>query len=91
MIFKIALGKQIHLINSQDKLKLQQLFTFIPTVFKNLPSRYALTYLDEDGDEITLKEQYDYDILLSSGFKTAKIFIKENLHELVDLTSEIVI
>lgn len=91
MIFKVALGKQIHLINSQDKLKLQQILAFIPTIFKNLPRRYALTYLDEDGDEITLKEQDDYDVLLSSGLKTAKILIRENLDEIVDLTNEIVI
>jgi hypothetical protein len=55
MIFKIALGKQIHIINSQDKLKISQLFTTIASIFKGLPNRYALTYLDEDGDEITLK------------------------------------
>jgi PB1 domain len=91
MIFKIALGKQIHLINSQDKLKLQQILTFIPTIFKNLPRRYALTYLDEDGDEITLKEQDDYDVLLSSGLKTARILIRENFEEIVDLTNEFVI
>lgn len=91
MIFKVAFGKQIHLINSQDKHKLAQLFNFIPSIFKSLPSRYTLTYLDEDGDEITLKEQEDYDVLLGCGLKTVKITIRENLEEFVDQTNQIVI
>jgi hypothetical protein len=46
MIFKVLFGKQIHLINSQDKLKIQQFLATLPTIFKGLPSRYALTYYD---------------------------------------------
>jgi translation elongation factor P/translation initiation factor 5A len=60
MIFKVLFGKQIHLINSSDKLKIEQIFSILPTVFKSLPPRYSLSYLDEDGDEITLKDQSDY-------------------------------
>lgn len=50
MIFKVVFGKQIHLVNSQDKQELNLLLKFIPTVFKGLPNRFTLTYLDEDGD-----------------------------------------
>lgn len=53
MIFKVILGNEIHIIKSDDKKKFRQLLSFLPTVFKSLPRKFKLSYLDEEGDEIT--------------------------------------
>jgi hypothetical protein len=50
MIFKVRFGKQIHLVNSTGKQKINQFLNFLPTVFKTIPERFTLSYLDEDGD-----------------------------------------
>ena len=63
--------------------------TLLPSVFRSLPKRYALSYLDEDGDEISLKDQSDYEVLLGSGQKTAKVTIRENSEEFMEVTNEI--
>lgn len=78
MIFKVILNKEIHIVKSTDKPTLAELKKFLPSYFKKLPEKYILSYLDEDGDEIVLNDQYDYEILLGSSVKTAKINIKEN-------------
>ncbi len=50
MIFKVLYGKKIHLINSQDKSNIKQFSSAIANIFKELPSRYNMSYIDEDGD-----------------------------------------
>lgn len=55
MFFKIALGKEIHVMNSKENnASLTELKTFIKRVFKKLPQKFMLTYVDSDGDQITL-------------------------------------
>jgi hypothetical protein len=63
----------------------------IPQVFKKLPGKYVLTYIDEDLDEITLTNETDFNILLQTGMKTVKIFIKEISEDFYDQTQEVVI
>jgi hypothetical protein len=87
MIFKVQFGKQIHLVNSNDKLRIDQFLTVLPSVFKTLPNKYSLSYLDEDGDEITLKDQSDYAVLLKSGLKTVRITIRESNEEFIEVTN----
>jgi hypothetical protein len=53
MIFKVIFGNEIHIIKSTDKQQFHQFYSILPTVFKSLPSRFKLSYLDEEGDEIT--------------------------------------
>jgi len=77
MILKVTFAKKTHLINIKDKPNIADLYTAINLIFKSLPSRYTLSYLDEDGDEITLQDQQDYQILMSSNNKTTKVNIKE--------------
>jgi len=77
MILKVTFAKKTHLINITDKPNIADLYTAINLIFKSLPSRYTLSYLDEDGDEITLQDQQDYQILMSSNNKTTKVNIKE--------------
>jgi len=40
-----------------------------------------LAYIDEDGDEITLETESDYNILLKNGYKSAKILLKHKNHD----------
>lgn len=54
MLFKVAHEKEIHVINSKDKSSLIELKKALPTVFKRLPEKYSLSYIDADKDEITL-------------------------------------
>lgn len=46
MIFKVILGKEIHIIKSNDKPTLAELKKFLPNYFKKLPQKYILSYLD---------------------------------------------
>ena len=91
MVFKLIYGKQIHLTGSQDKQELCQLRAFIQSHFKALPQKYALTYLDEEGDEITLNDQNDYAILLGNRAKTTKIILREVKQDFVDMTAKLTI
>lgn len=47
----------------------------IQSVFSRLPEEYTLSYLDEDGDRISLMSDYDLAALLESGRKQVKLFI----------------
>ena len=91
MVFKLIYGKQIHLTSSQDKQQLPQLQAFIQSHFKTLPERYALTYIDEEGDEITLNDQNDYAILLGNKAKTTKIILREINQDFIDMTAKLTI
>ena len=77
MFFKIAFGKEIHVMNPKDKTSLSQLEEFIRIVFKRLPPKYMLTYLDAEGDQIALGNENDITILHESGQKSVKIYIEE--------------
>lgn len=50
MILKVNYNKKTHLINTQDKPSIDDLKKSITQTFKSLPDRYALSYIDEDGD-----------------------------------------
>jgi translation elongation factor P/translation initiation factor 5A len=89
MIFKVIFGSEIHIIKSTDKQKFQQFLSVLPTVFKSLPNRYKLSYLDEEGDEITFEDQNDYNILLGTGQRSVKIIIREDNEEFIEMTNEI--
>ena len=77
MFLKIALGKEIHVMNSKDSnVTLTELKDYIKKVFKKLPQKYMLTYIDDDGDQITIGNESDVRILNESGVKSAKIIIE---------------
>lgn len=50
MILKVNYNKKTHLINTQDKPTFDELKKSIAQTFKSLSLRYALSYIDEDGD-----------------------------------------
>lgn len=77
MLFKVTFDKEIHILKSGNATTLQELKSLIPKVFKIYPENFYLTYIDEDGDEITLGTSEDYAILLGSEAKSAKIMIRE--------------
>lgn len=54
MLFKVTFEKEIHIVKSANIRSLVELRNCVPQVFKSHPARFYLTYLDEEGDEITL-------------------------------------
>lgn len=50
---------------------------FIKNVFKKLPAKYTLAYIDSEGDKISLSSEADVAILHESGLNKVKIEIEE--------------
>jgi hypothetical protein len=89
MLFKVINDKEIHIIKSQSVQTLQELRNCVPQIFKQHPLNFYLAYIDEDGDEITLETDSDYNILIKTGQKNAKILIKERAHDFEEDTQKI--
>jgi hypothetical protein len=81
MLFKVVNDKEIHIIKSHNAQTLEELSNSIPLLFKQCPRSFYLAYIDEDGDEITLETESDYNILLRNGYKSAKILLKQKNHD----------
>jgi hypothetical protein len=50
MLFKVAFDKEIHILKSTNANTLAELKLSIPKVFKQFPTKFYLSYLDEDSD-----------------------------------------
>lgn len=92
MYMKISCEKEIHLLNK--KVNIHDLQAFIKTTFKNLPRDYSITYLDCDGDLISLVSEEDLKSLYeTSKDKFVKVFInplEESLPSILDSKIETV-
>jgi len=77
MFFKVVQGKEVHIFNPKDKASFAALQAYIRDVFRQLPSKYQLNYVDEENDEITLANENDFKIMHETSSKTVKIYIKE--------------
>lgn len=77
MIFKVILDKKIHLINLKDKEGIEELRKAIALSFKITVDSFEMSYIDEDGDEITLNDAQDFAILTSYGLKMMKVKLQE--------------
>ena len=53
---------------------------------KKLPAKYMLTYVDSEGDQITLGNENDIKILNESDYKSVKIVIEETSEDFFDQT-----
>lgn len=84
MFFKVVYGTEIHVMNSKEDVTYEQIQVFIKSVFKKLPARYTLTYLDSDQDIICLVNDSDVQILRESGLKKVKIEIVESSEDFYD-------
>jgi threonyl-tRNA synthetase len=84
MLFKLTFDKEIHIVNAAKADSLLKLKETIIQIFKQLPKRFYLTYLDEDSDEITLENGNDFTILLKNTARSIKIFIREQSEEFYD-------
>ena len=89
MIFKVSHNKKIHMINSDDKKTLEQLKKHIHTLFKGLEFNFNMSYIDADGDQISLIDESDYKILLSSNLKTTKIFVQDVNEDFIEATARL--
>ena len=76
-------------MKSANAKTLQELKVLVPKVFKTAPKNFYLTYLDEDGDEITLATEADYSILLGTNAKSSKILIRERTEDFYDETQKV--
>jgi hypothetical protein len=47
MFFKVVHNKEVHVYNPKDQASYFALQKYIRDVFKQLPSKYQLTYFDE--------------------------------------------
>lgn len=77
MHFKVSFGKEIHIVNSEGRATFTDFKLCLPTIFKKLPDRFMLSYIDQDGDQITITNDHDYKIMLETGLKYIKILLKE--------------
>jgi hypothetical protein len=64
MHFKVVYKKEIHMLTVKNMSTFSELESSIRTIFKNLPNKFTITYLDSDGDRIYLINDADLKILL---------------------------
>lgn len=86
MLFKITFEKEIHVVRSEHTSSLPALKQLIPTIFKKYPKKFYLTYFDEEGDEITLANESDFNMILKGQQKSVKINIRQKSEEFYDET-----
>jgi len=91
MFFKIVFGKEIHVMNAKETTSLSELRSFVKGVFKRLPPKYMLSYIDNEGDQITLGNESDVKVLQESGLKSVKLVIEETSEEFFDQTVEVIV
>lgn len=65
----------------------QKLLQHINQTYPHLPTDYTLTYLDHDQDEICISSDEDLAIMLSAGNKYSKVYVKESLSQVLDMSS----
>jgi hypothetical protein len=76
MFIKLVLGNQIHILNKE--ITMTEIHSFIADRFKNIPESYNLTYIDSDGDTISIMSDNDIKSLQqSSNGKATKVFISK--------------
>jgi hypothetical protein len=76
MLFKIVFEKQIRVFDCKEAPSISAIHTFIKRSFPHLKN-YAIYYLDEDHDQITLESETDLNIYLSEDNKKPKIYIQK--------------
>lgn len=50
MFFKIVFNKEVHILNPKVQPSFSDLQVYIKQVFKHVPSKFQLSYLDEEND-----------------------------------------
>jgi hypothetical protein len=79
MIFKVAHGKEIHMLSKQ--VSFSELHAFVLASFRKVPTHFALSYLDNEGDAITISSQEDLDVVYQMKVPSLKITISETNEE----------
>lgn len=76
MIIKLVLQNQIYITNKSNSMN--ELHSFILNRFKMIEENYILTYVDIEGDTITIISDQDLKYInKSNNGKVIKIFINE--------------
>ena len=90
MIFKVVLDKKIHLVKLAQETNIHELKKAVSQAFKLRPEQFTMFYVDEEGDDITLNDEHDYAILVSSGQKAMKVkVVLEEGQQIMNETSMI--
>ena len=84
MIFKVTHGSKKHLLNPKPQESIEDLKKAVAQAFKLPINKFLMFYIDEEGDDITLNDEYDYAILTQSESKTVKIKIQESNDDVMD-------
>jgi hypothetical protein len=87
-MIKLVHGSKNKLIKL-DKPAFPALQALIRNSFSNLPVDFTLSYLDQDKDEISLNSDEDVLIMLNSGIKVNKVYIKQSLSQVIEITDHI--
>jgi hypothetical protein len=87
-MIKLVYGSKNKIIKL-DKPNFNSLCSLIKQSFPDAPVDYTLSYLDVDKDEISLGSDEDLHILLNSGAKINKIYIKQSLSQVIEITDRI--
>jgi predicted transposase YdaD len=77
MIFKVLRNKKIHLLKLSQEASFEDLKKAVSQAFKLSPQDFSMCYVDEEGDDVSLNDEFDYSILVSSEQKIMKIKIEE--------------
>lgn len=80
MLFKIVFNEETHLMKYKQGHNFFNLLTYVANTFKKLPPTYVFVYVDEEGDQVNLENQLDFDGLVDSGLNKVTIKILETQH-----------
>lgn len=87
-MIKLVFGSKNKIVKL-DKVEYKALQALIRQSFPDAPVDYTLSYLDQDRDEISLGSDEDLRILMSSGLKINKIYVKQSLSQVIEVTDQI--
>lgn len=87
-MLKLVFGSKNKIVKLEKPI-FANLYTLIKQSFSELPPDFTLSYLDLDKDQISLNSDEDLTIMLSSGVKMNKIYIKQSLSQVIEITNQI--
>ena len=87
-MLKLVFGSKNKIVKL-EKPVFAYLYALIKQSFAELPPDFTLSYLDLDKDEISLNSDEDLTIMLGSGVKMNKIYIKQSLSQVIEITDQI--
>lgn len=73
MLFKLVHIKEIHMLNK--KVSFDELTHHIKTTFKKLPANFSYSYIDKEGDTISVTNDADLDTIYEAKLPSIRLII----------------